>query len=147
MITYVDSSVLVRAFLSDEDGHDEAERLLDEPGLAFVTGTWTRIEVAGALVRAGHAGRGQVHDLLAALTARIDATEGSVAVLSAPQDKIEVGVLELVLEYGMRAMDAWHLACAGYLLPGVSESGEPTAFATRDGQQREAALRLGFAAV
>jgi uncharacterized protein len=147
MIVYVDSSLLVRAFLGDEDGHDEAVRLLDEPTLEFVTGTRTRIEVACALVRAGHAGRGVTKALLAAFSARIDPSEGSVTVLSAPEDKIEVGALELALKHRLRAMDAWHLACAGYLLPGVSDSGEPTAFATRDDHQRDVALRLGFAAV
>lgn len=57
MIAYLDSSVLARAYLADEDGHGQATALLADPDIATVTGTWTRIEVSGALVRAARAGR------------------------------------------------------------------------------------------
>ena len=43
MIVYLDSSILARAYLADEDGHDQAVALLDDPEIAAVTGTWTRI--------------------------------------------------------------------------------------------------------
>jgi predicted nucleic acid-binding protein len=52
VIAYLDPSVLARAYLADEDGHDEAIRLLGDLQIATVTGTWTRIEVSGALIRA-----------------------------------------------------------------------------------------------
>ncbi|EUA52295.1 hypothetical protein I553_2481 [Mycobacterium xenopi 4042] len=58
MIAYLDSSVLARAYLVDEDGHQQAIALLGDPEIATVTGTWTRIEVSGALVRAARGGRG-----------------------------------------------------------------------------------------
>ncbi|MGI9094502.1 MAG: hypothetical protein ACR2F4_02870 [Thermoleophilaceae bacterium] len=47
MIAYLDSSVLARAYRADEDGHEQAIALLDDPEIAAVTGTWTRIEVSG----------------------------------------------------------------------------------------------------
>jgi hypothetical protein len=69
VIAYLDSSVLARAYLVDEDGHREAAGLLADPRIAPVTGTWTRIEVSGALVRAARAGRGDEKGLLALLDA------------------------------------------------------------------------------
>jgi hypothetical protein len=53
LIADLDSSVLARTYLLDEDGHDEAVRLLADPQIVAVTGPWTRIEVSGALIRAG----------------------------------------------------------------------------------------------
>lgn len=67
MIAYLDSSVLARAYLVDEDGHQDAAGVLADPEIATVTGTWTRIEVSGALVRAARAGRGDEKGLLALL--------------------------------------------------------------------------------
>jgi hypothetical protein len=55
VIVSVDSSVLARADLHDETGHDEAVALLADPEIALVMGTWTRIEVSGALMRAARA--------------------------------------------------------------------------------------------
>lgn len=56
MIAYLDSSVLARVYLVDENGHQDAAALLADPQIATVTGTWTRIEVSGALVRASARG-------------------------------------------------------------------------------------------
>lgn len=141
MIAYVDSSVLVRAYLADEGGHDEAVALLNDPDIAVVTGTWTRIEVSGALVRAGRGGRGDRKGLLALLDADLD---GSVTVLAADQDAVELRALELVRRHGLRAMDAWHLAAAALVVPPLLEPGEPMAFASRDQNQRTVAEALGF---
>lgn len=41
MIVYLDSSVLARAYLADEAGHDEVLAMLEDPELDFITGTWT----------------------------------------------------------------------------------------------------------
>ena len=49
MIAYLDSSVLARAYLADEDGHEHAVALLGDSEIAPVTGTWTRIEVSRAM--------------------------------------------------------------------------------------------------
>lgn len=40
MIACLDSTVLARAYLVDEDGHQQASGLLADPDIATVTGTW-----------------------------------------------------------------------------------------------------------
>lgn len=144
MIAYLDSSVLARAYLVDEDGHEQVIALLADPQVATVTGTWTRIEVSGALVRAARSGRGDEKGLLALLDADLS---GQVIVLAAPQDRVEQHALELVRRHALRAMDAWHLAVAALVVPPLLEPGEPQAFATRDEAQRKVAEELGFVAI
>lgn len=144
MIAYLDSSVLARVYLADEDGHQQATALLADPDVATVTGTWTRIEVSGALVRAARAGRADEKNLLAALDADL---AGPVVVLGAPQEQVEADALELVRRYALRAMDAWHLAVAALVVPPLLEPGEQCGFASRDGAQRQVAERLGFQAI
>ena len=141
MIAYLDSSVLARAYLVDEEGHQEASALLGDPDIATVTGTWTRIEVSGALVRAARAGRGDEKGLLALLDGDL---AGPVIVLGAPQDQVEQHALQLVRLHALPAMDAWHLAVAAIVVPPLLEPGEPRAFASRDEAQRQVAEELGF---
>ncbi|MEB3032058.1 type II toxin-antitoxin system VapC family toxin [[Mycobacterium] nativiensis] len=144
MIAYLDSSVLARAYLADEDGHQQATALLADPDIATVTGTWTRIEVSGALVRAARIGRADEKGLLALLDADL---AGPVVVLGAPQDQIEEHALELVRRHALRAMDAWHLAVAALVVPPLLEPGEQRGFASRDAAQRRVADLLGFVAI
>ncbi len=141
MIAYLDSSVLARAYLVDEDGHQEATALMADPDIATVTGTWTRIEVSGALVRAARADRGDEKGLLALLDSDL---AGPVIVLGAPQDQVEQHALQLVRQHALRAMDAWHLAVAAIVVPPLLDPGEPRAFASRDRAQRHVAEELGF---
>lgn len=141
MIAYLDPSVLARAYLVDEDGHEDAVQLLADPQIATVTGTWTRIEVSGALVRAARAGRGDEQGLLSLLDADL---AGPVTVLGAPQEHVEEHALALVRTHALRAMDAWHLAVARITVPPLAEPGEQRAFASRDEAQREVAEQLGF---
>lgn len=115
MIAYVDSSVLARAYLMDEPGHSEAVALLEDPDAALVTGTWTRIEVSGALVRAARSGRGDELGLLEMLDGDLGA-DGPVRVIDADQHQVESTALELVRSHAIRAMDAWHLAVASLAL-------------------------------
>lgn len=144
MIAYLDSSVVARAYLVDEDGHQQATGLLADPEIATVTGTWTRVEVSGALVRAARAGRGDEKGLLALLDADL---AGPVIVLGAPQEQVEQDALELVRRHALRAMDAWHLAVAALVVPPLLEAGEVRAFASRDEAQRKVAEKLGFVAI
>jgi uncharacterized protein len=141
LIAYLDSSVLARAYLADEDGHEHALALLVDPQLATVTGTWTRIEVSGALVRAARAGRGDEAGLLALLDADLS---GPVTVLSTPQEQVEQQALALVRKHALRAMDAWHLAVASITVPPLLQPGEHRAFASRDEPQSAVAAQLGF---
>lgn len=146
MIVYLDSSVLARVYLADEAGHAEAAALLDAPDLALITGTWTRIEVSGALVRAARTGRGDERGLLALLDADL-AADGPVTVVAAPQDQVEARALELVRTHAIRAMDAWHLATATVAIHDLLEPGEEAGFATRDEAQSAVAVGLGLRAV
>ena len=144
MIAYLDSSVLARAYLVDEDGHEQARSLLADADIATVTGTWTRIEVSGALVRAARTGRGDEKGLLSLLDGDLG---GPVIVLGAPQDQVEQHALQLVRTHALRAMDARHLAVAAIVVSPLLEPGEPKAFASRDEAQREVAQQLGFVAI
>ncbi|MGH8918194.1 MAG: type II toxin-antitoxin system VapC family toxin [Acidimicrobiales bacterium] len=146
MIVYLDSSVLARAYLGDEDGHDEAMAMLADSGLGLVTGTWTRIEVSGALVRAARAGRGDEPGLLALLDADL-AAEGPVTVVAAAQEDVETQALHLVRTHAIRAMDAWHLATAKLVVPRLLEPSEEVGFATRDQAQADVATTLGLRAI
>jgi predicted nucleic acid-binding protein len=141
VIAYLDSSVLARAYLVDEDGHEHAAGLLADPQIATVTGTWTRIEVSGALVGAARTGRGDEKGLLALLDADL---AGPVIVLGAPHAEVEQHALDLVRRHAIRAMDAWHLAVATVTVPPLLDTGEQRAFASRDEAQRAVARELGF---
>lgn len=145
MIAYLDSSVLVRAYLADEAGHQAARQLLEDSDAdrGLVTGTWTRIEVSGALVRATRSGRARADRLLALLDADLG-PDGRVSIVTAAQDQVEDRALELVRGHGLRALDAWHLAVALLVLPSLAEPGEVLAFASRDRAQADVAAGLGF---
>ena len=143
MIAYIDSSVLARAYLEDEPGHVDAVDLLENGEIALVTGSWSRVEVTGALVRALRAARLDERTMLDVMTADLG-DAGSVAVVAADQNAVETRALELVRAHGVRAMDAWHLAVADLVLPSLAEPGEALAFATRDAAQGAVAAGLGF---
>lgn len=143
MIVYLDSSVLARAYLSDETGHAEAAAMIEDPELGLITGTSTKIEVSGALIRAARAGQADERGLLALLDADL-ALEGPVTVIAAPQQDVEAEALGLVREHAIRAMDAWHVATAKIVAPGLAEPGEEIGFAGRDQAQSAVAAALGF---
>jgi len=147
VIAYLDSSLLTRAYLPDEQGHEEARALLGRSELARVTSTITRIEVSGALVRATRAGRrSSLDEALTALDADLN-DHGAVVEVGAPLEQIEAVALQLTRAHGLRALDAWHLAVASIVLPKLADKGEPVGFASRDGGQTTVAESLGFAAV
>jgi predicted nucleic acid-binding protein len=146
VIVYLDSSVLARAYLADESGHPEAVAMLEDPDLGLITGTWSRIEVSGALVRAARSGRGDEKGLLSLLDADL-AADGPVTVIAADREEVEAQALRLVREHAIRAMDAWHLATAKLVLPSLIEPGEEVGFATRDQAQSVVAAALGLQAV
>jgi predicted nucleic acid-binding protein len=143
VIVYLDSSVLARAYLADEDGHEDAQALLSDPEIATVTGTWTRIEVSGALIRASRTRRANAEKLLALLDADLS-SEGAVTMLAVTQERVEERALGLVREYALRALDAWHLAVAELTVPALAEKGEEIGFASRDEAQATVAEQLGF---
>jgi predicted nucleic acid-binding protein len=146
VIVYLDSSVLARSYLPDEDGHEQALTLLEDPDITRVTGKWTRIEVSGALIRAARNGRHAIDEkaLLATLDADLDAG-GRVVELAVGQEKIEGRALELVREHALRTLDAWHLAVASLTVPALAGAEKvEVAFASRDENQAKVAETLGF---
>jgi uncharacterized protein len=146
VIVYLDSSVLARSYLSDEEGHEQVTALLEDPDVVAVTGKWTRIEVSGALLRAARAGRNDPSekDLLAMLDADL-AENGRVSELTAPQADVERKALELVRRHALRTLDTWHLALASLTVPALAEpEKEAIAFASRDADQATIAEQLGF---
>lgn len=117
--------------------------MLEDQETLLVTGTWSRIEVSGALVRAARAGRGDVHDLLAVLDGDLG-PDGPITVLAGDQTDTEERALAIVRTHGLRAMDAWHLATATLTMPALADSGERLAFASRDEAQSRVAESLGL---
>lgn len=149
MIAYLDSSVLVRSYLDDEDGHAEAVALLNNPDVKHVTGKWTRIEVSGALTRAARSGRSDSDekDLLTMLDVDLGA-KGRVTEITVPQADAEQKALSLVREHALRALDAWHLAVASLTVPALAApEQEEIGFASRDDDQAAIAAELGFTRV
>jgi len=143
LIAYLDSSVLVRSYLPDEDGHADMGRILEDPDIAAVTGSLTRIEVSGALVRAASAGRGDRDGLLKLLDFDLG-EHGAVTVLKADQNQVEQTALQLVRQHALRALDALHLAVAQLAVPPLAEPRETIAFVSRDSAQASVAAGLGF---
>ncbi len=147
MIAYVDSSLIVRAYLEDEQGSIAAQRVLADRSIAKYTGRWTRIEVSGAIVRAVRAGRPALRD---DMMTRLDAElrpGGRIEVIAAPDAEVEARALAIAREHGLRALDALHVALAAIAIPKLADKGEPIGFASRDGDQATVAESLGFAAV
>jgi len=145
VLTYLDSSLLGRAYLADEPGHAAAVALLEDPDVVLVTSTLTRIEVTGLLVRAARTGRCDEAVLLGALRADLDA-DGPVTTLVAPQQDVERIALEITATHGVRALDALHVAVA-HLAARPLADGDPVAFATRDDSQAEVAAAYGFVCI
>lgn len=148
MIAYVDSSVIARALLADEDGSDEAQRLLADRAIAKVTGLWTRIEVSAAIVRAARVGRPVAQGAtLRLLDDMLHEDDGSVYVVSGPAALFEARALAITREHGLRALDALHIALAAIAVPKLADKGEPLGFASRDDGQATVAASLGFESV
>jgi len=148
VIAYVDSSVLARAYLGDEDGSDEAQRLLADRSIAKYTGRWTQIEVSAAIVRAARGGRRIAPARsLAELDADLRSEGGRIKVITEPAELVEARALSITREHGLRALDALHVALAAIAIPKLADKGEPLGFASRDGDQATVAESLGFASV
>ncbi len=145
VLVYVDSSVLARAYLPDEIGHESAVALLHGREHLLVTSAWSLVEVTSALTRAVRAQRGGDH--LEALLALVDADmgdDGPVTLLRTDHGQVEVRARQIVHEHALRSLDALHLAVAEIAAWPLTEPHEFLGFATRGNAQRNAALALGF---
>ena len=145
MVLFVDSSVLVRAYLADEDGHAAAcsQVFGSEPVIASEL---ARVEVTRAFVAAVR-GRRLTRSVSARLIERLDHDLAGVGVLRMIEfdgPPTLARARELVLEHGIRTLDAIHLAVAdreGRALAGPDE----LIFVTRDREQARVARALGLA--
>jgi uncharacterized protein len=146
VLVYLDSSVLTRAYLSDEPGHGHARALIE--GYDFVvTSTLTLVEVTSALVRATRAGRiADLETLLEKLDEETQAA-GPVTLIRADQLTAENMARQLVPDHTLRALDALHLAVAELSARPLAGDDEDVGFASRDSGQLAAAVSLGFVAV
>ncbi len=144
VIAYLDSSAVVRSYLTDESGSGAPRTLMHDPLVTTVTGSWTRIETTSAFVRAARTGRFDFEELEAALLRDTDPATGALLVIDANQADIEVTALKIVREHGLRAMDAWQLACAYLTFGALAEPHEECAFVTRDAEQARVARAWGY---
>jgi len=144
VIAYLDSSAVVRAYLTDERGHSAPRALIHDPQVTTVTGSWTRIEATSAFVRAARTGRFDFDELEAAFRHDTDPVGGALLIIDADQAELELIALQTVREYGIRAMDAWQLASAYLTFDALAETREECAFVTRDAEQARVARDWGF---
>ncbi len=146
MLVYVDTSVLVRAYLADESGHAEALALLSDDETLLVTSSLTRIEATSAVVRAGRVGRCDPALTLPVLEEDLS-PEGPVTLLAPDRAATESEARAIVMAHGLRALDALHLACARLAAVPLLDPGATLHFASRDEAQAEAGRALGFVIV
>jgi len=133
LITYVDSSVVMKLLVSDEDGGEAVERLWMASDVLMCSEIgW--VEVRSALAAATRARRlsARAHrrakSSLAELWGQLDCVPVSAAVVAAAGDIAEAE--------GLRSYDAVHLAAA--------LASDATVFAAADRRLLEAAHRRGF---
>jgi uncharacterized protein len=142
-VAYVDSSLIVRYFLPNDPGSAEVAVLFADPDTALVTGTLTRIEVSGALVRAARNQRTSPKELLDRFDYELES--GLFTLVGADRDDTEQLALDLVRSYGIRALDAIHVATAKLTLPELVASADTALFLSRDAEQAAVAAKVGLA--
>jgi predicted nucleic acid-binding protein len=142
-LLYADTSAIIRAFLTDEREHVALRAMLlggDDP---VVVSEIARVEIARAVDSAARSGRiADGPSLLDAIDA-VCGDGGSIRLLSLQSDVVLPLARRYVLEYGLRTLDAIHLAVASQDCPMLS-IGSDFGFVTRDDIQAAAATALGF---
>lgn len=142
-IFYADTSALVRAYLPQEDDHDQLRTLLLEGDLPVVTSELTRVEFASAVAAAARAGRLRRPRVLLDRFDADSGDEGPLTLLTLDTAVALPFARRLVREHPVRTLDALHLAVA--LTDGVElAAGEPVSMVTRDRAQWAAAESLGL---
>lgn len=145
-IHFLDSSVFVRAYLPDEEGHEAAAAIVFG-GQPVVASELLRVESARAVVAAGRSGRlrGRLAERLLCQIESDLSAHGVVNLIAFDGPRTLARGRELVVEYALRTLDSLHLAVAdgeGRRLAGPDEQ---IVFATRDAGQRRVARALGMA--
>lgn len=140
-LLYADSSALVRAYLPDEPEHVHLRQLLLESDEAVITSELSRLELASAIGAAARAGR-----LLAyhPILDRFDGhcAEGVLALIDLDRNRVLPRARALILEHGLRTLDAIHLAVA--VDDAAAYADGELVLVTRDREQAAAARALGL---
>jgi predicted nucleic acid-binding protein len=136
---YVDTSVLVKRYLFEEDSSTVAVFLQRN---AIATSAITELELLSALHAAHRARRLTSKDLRAAVM-QVEEDRAGWYRLDVTSDVIG-RARGIVSEHALRALDAVHCASALILQEAVST---PIEFATSDRRQRFAAIALGLSVI
>jgi predicted nucleic acid-binding protein len=140
---FLDTSTFVRAYMPDEDGHDEALAILIS-GRRFVASELLRVEAARAVRSAERAGRVSSDDAMELLTLmEADIAEYELIDFDGPATLSRAR--ELVLDHPIRTLDALHLAVADHEGRRLVEPDEELVFVSHDERQRDVARALGLA--
>ncbi len=144
-VRFVDTSLLVRAYLIDELGHDRAHELVFASTDPVVASELAPLELEAALGADGPGGAGgAAADSLRAQAIRDLGGLGPVLVLRTQMGALVTRARELLRSHPLRSLDALHLACADTDARRLA-AGDPIAFLTADEDQRRAAAALGLA--
>lgn len=142
-LAYLDASVLVRALLDEERGHDEAVRVLTEARGRTVSWAAVQVEAASALRSAIRARRTPNPAVPARRLSALFSRPGSLMLLPGADPDLLPLAIDIIGRQRIRALDALHLATA--LTEGRRLAGRhPLVFVTADSAQAEAAAAEGL---
>lgn len=149
MSIYCDTSSLLRAYLEDEEGHQELRALIFDRETAIFTSELSRVEFASGIarvVRAGRMANQSAHQLLDAFD-RDTSPDGHLSLLALESSRSLALARELVGTHDLACLDAIQLAVALLFRETAQASNGgpgPVSFCTRDIRQAAAAQQLGF---
>ncbi len=143
MLRYIDASLLVRSYLGDEAGSLAATSLLAEPDVESFSSELIDLEVRSAAEAACRHGRLPSTDRLLARFAHDSDPDGWLTLVPIGIDGIVAHAGRLAGRYGLRALDALHLATAEL----VATTMHVDQFATVDERLAGAARASGFQVV
>ena len=143
MVTYADTSALVRAYFEDEPDHALLRKKLRESFASVVTSELARVEFVSAATAAARAGRIRRPEAFIERFKADCAFEGPLNLLALEPDTCLSLARQLVAEHRLRTLDAIHLAVALTTAKEIART-DPVIFVTRDQDQAVAAEALGL---
>jgi predicted nucleic acid-binding protein len=148
-VLYADTSVIVRAYLTDEPDHPVARRLVLATAEAVVTSELTRVEFAAAIRRAERAYRISAGHQFLRTFDRDCGPNSLVSLLPFERAPTLDDAYRLADVHGLKSIDALQLAVALATARGQggSKAATPLRFATRDEDQAAAARAEGLTVV
>jgi uncharacterized protein len=144
-LSFLDTSVFVRAYLEDEEGHDDALALLVAGG-RLVASDLLGVEAVRAIrgaERVGRITRQAATEVLSEMESDTS-SEGIVDLIPLDGPATVARARELVFDHPVRTLDALHLAVAEREGRRLAQPDEDLVFTTFDARQRETARALGF---